>query len=475
MLTNSQRTSYFPLLSHEYSEISQSTICTMTSHNRRPSIDRASVQSILAPKVQSPAAADPPSPHIGASPNREQFSMAPPSRPNLGHARAQSYAGRRTNRLSLSFPIATGIAPYNSDSSKHTPTSSSAQSFPPTPPDSSIISPTDPTGYLVALAGQERKVLELKEELKKAEAELLKLKDQWRMRESYKKLAEIRAVQPLQAVQATGADGGNDAGDVAARQSLELDKRKALLNNLNISTKDSRRKFSGAHTRTLSLLSPERANYKQPFPFPPVRESVESSPPKGTGIPDTSHGITRINSRNRHSYQSGVTHNAKLIAEDVKAGLWTFLEDIRQATIGDEAAEAAAAKNKKPVDPVKQAVKKSSRSSLRNSDRRRNQSPRGSPSPKARESPVPERSIFDAVETSLAVDKSRARSKKTMAKQKSSKPISLAAPAIDDLDDGWSNWDSPLPKSPRWSGSTTVSEDPPTPSNGRLLEEELIK
>jgi hypothetical protein len=51
--------------------------------------------------------------------------------------------------------------------------------------------------------------------------------------------------------------------------------------------------------------------------------------------------------------------------------------------------------------------------------------------------------------------------------KKTNRPLSLAAPNVDDLDDDWSNWDSPIPKSPRWSGSTTVS-DPATPSNGSV-------
>ena len=444
----------------------------MTSHERRTSIDRASVQSILSPKAESPAAADPPSPHIGVSPNRDQFSMPPPSRPQLGHARARSSISRRSNRLSLSFPIATGLAPYSNDSSRPTPTSTSSQSFPPTPVDSAHTSPNDPASYLVALAGQERKVLELKEELQKAEAELIKLKDQWKLRESYKKRAEIRAIQPLQLVQSTSTESTGNSIDVSKRNSMEIDKRKALLTkSLSVSTNDSRRKFSGAHTRTLSLLSPERANYKQPFSFPPVQETSENSPPKASSIPDTSQGITRINSnRNRHSYQSGVTH-AKLIAEDVKAGLWTFLEDIRQATIGDEAAENAAA-GKKNADPVKTAGKQPSRNSLRASARRRNQSPRGSPSPRPRDG---ERTIFDAVESSLVADKAKVKTKKSFQNRKTAKPISLAAPAIDDLDDGWSNWDSPMPKSPRWSGSTTASETPPTPSNGKKGVEHVVE
>ena len=389
--------------------------------------------------------------------------MPPPPRPE-GLSRTPSYTPRRPNRLSLSFPIATGIAPYSSDSSRPTPTSASSHSFPPTPPES-VISPTDPASFLVAVAGQERKVLELKDELYKAEQELKRLKRQWMHRESFKKGAEskhIEQLQPLDAIVAAGGDAGETAL-ITTRHSMEIDKRKALLNNLNIpkdKDKDARRKFSGAHTRTLSLLSPERSNYAQPFPFPPQESAEHSISSREPIIPDTSSAITRINSnKNRHSLQNGVTHNVKLIAEDVKAGLWTFMEDIRQATIGDEATGQT---NKVTPDPVKAASKKSSKNNLRNSEKRRGQSPRGSPQPRMRD--TSSGSLLDAAEP--GADKSRPRTKTSLSKQKISRPLSLAAPAIDDLDEGWSNWDSPVPKSPRWSGSSATTDAPLTPSMG---------
>jgi hypothetical protein len=442
----------------------------MASHSRRrSSIDRASVQSILTSGAEQPAA-DPPSPHVGDSPNRQHFSMEPPARPAGGHSRPLSYTPRRPNRLSLSFPVATGIAPYSNESTRPTPTSSNTQSFPATPADAPAVSPNDSTGFLVALASQERRVLELKEELQKAETDLIKLKRQWASHETHKKRAEIRHVEQLQPLQTVATDGSSpEEPTLATRHSIDLDKRKALLNNLNI-PKESRRKFSGAHTRTLSLLSPERTNYAQPFPFPPVQESAENNGlSRTTTMPDTSQGITKINTnRARHSYQGGVTHNAKLIAEDVKAGLWTFLEDLRQATVGEEAVKGTT--KRAGLEPVKGPARKSSKNSLRSNERsRRGQSPRGSPTPRTWDSLTGDNSsLLDAVDTTWPdVDKSRPATKALVpTKQKISRPLSLAAPAIDDLDDGWSNWDSPAPKSPRWSGSTTVSDDPPTPSNG---------
>jgi hypothetical protein len=72
--------------------------------------------------------------------------------------------------------------------------------------------------------------------------------------------------------------------------------------------------------------------------------------------------------------------------------------------------------------------------------------------------------LFDAAGT-LWQDQARSEARTPVTKQKALKPLSLAVAASDGLDDDWSNWDSPAPKSPtRWSGST-VASDPATPSN----------
>jgi hypothetical protein len=468
----SQRTSFFPLLDHEACQLAQNTICTMEGHRRR-----SSVESILTSGVSGQAAA-PPSPHVGSSPSRTFFAMDPPPQPPSKHSRAMSYNPRRPNRLSLSFPVAT--ARNSTDSARPTPTSSNATFFPPTPSETvATPSPSDPSGFLNALASQERRVLELKEELEKAEADLTKLKRQWAVHEAHKKKAEIRHVEQLQPLQTVGTEGPkfNEDGTIMTRQSAELDRRKALLSNIN--TKESRsRVFSGAHTRTLSLLSPERSNY--PRPFPPVREVSSESPatvPRSTTMPDTSQGITRVGSHRARplSYQGGITHGAKQVAEDVKAGLWTFLEDLRQATVGDEIAAGTANRgiehtSKGPV------IRESSKSSLLGADKSRSQkgsansrtqSPKAS-SPRTWGSLTGQNSaLLDAAGTLWVDDQAKAKAK-TPTQAKKSRTLSLAAPALDDDDDDWSNWDSPAPKSPRWSGSTTVSEDPATPSNGSI-------
>ncbi|RDL40924.1 Uncharacterized protein BP5553_00903 [Venustampulla echinocandica] len=441
----------------------------MEAHRRRASIDPATVESILTSGEPTQPAA-PPSPHVGNSPNRATFAMDPPPRPPMSHPRPLSYTPRRPNRLSLSFPIATSV--NSNESARHTPTSSNATSFPPTPAEMMPApSPADPSGFLVALAGQERRVLELKEELQKAEVDLAKLKKQWAIHEAHKKKAEIRHSEPLRPVQRVAAEGGSADREGAAavtRESAEIDRRKSLLTSISIPKESRRKVITGGHTRTLSLLSPERSNY--PRPFPPMRESSSErhsdSFTRSTTMPDTSEGITRISSRRPRplSYQGGVTHGAKQIAEDVKAGLWTFLEDLRQATVGDEAVNGT---TNRPSfnDPVKST----SRSNLRSLDQSKRMPSPEAVSSRTWDSLTGTTGFLDVTGTISDSDQNRPTAK-TPAKKKASKSISLAASAIDDLDDDWAHWDSPTPKSPRWSSSTAVSDpaDPATPSNGAM-------
>jgi hypothetical protein len=439
----------------------------MTTQNRRTSsIDRALVQSILTSGTPAHAAS-PPSPHVGSSPNRDYSVMTPPPQPPAKHTRAVSYNPRRLNRLSLSFPVATST--NGSESARPVPTSSNPPSFPATSADAvPTSSPSDTNSFLVALAAQERRVLELKEELQKAEADLFKLKKKWAYHGAQKKRADIRHVEPLQPLQTVvmKGDSSNEESDTASRQSIELDRRKVLLSNIH---KEPRGKvLTGGHTRTLSLLSPDRANCSQLFP--PVQESESESDTRSltrsTTMPDTSQGITKISSnRARHTYQGGVTHNAKQIAEDVKAGLWTFLEDLRQATVGDEAVSGTT--NRASLDTAhKDLSKKGSKSSLLSNERgRHGPSPGANMPPRTWDSLTGSNTtLLDAVGT-LWPDIGHlqpALKPPAMLKPTPTKSLSLA-PAADDFDDDWSNWDSPTPKSPRWSGSELT--DPATPSH----------
>jgi hypothetical protein len=331
-------------------------------------------------------------------------------------------------------------------------------------------SPTDANSFLVALAGQERRVLELKEELEKAEADLEKLKEQWERHEATRKRAEIRHSEPLRQLHSVVPEGesSNEEGSMA-RQSTEMDRRKALLSNIR---KEPRRKvITGGHTRTLSLLSPARDSYHQPFLFPPVQESGSESDasgaPRRTKIPDTRQGIAKVSSNlARHSYQGSVAHNAKQIAEDVKAGLWTFLEDLRQATVGDEAVNGRT--SRLSSDTANKGPKKKGSKGNLLSNGKRGTSPRSVEVPPRTWDSLTgsNAALLDGTGTMWEEMRGSGAASKTLAPLKS-KPATKTlstAPLVDELDD-WSNWDSPTPKSPRWSGSTAELSNPATPSH----------
>ncbi|PMD52808.1 uncharacterized protein K444DRAFT_619518 [Hyaloscypha bicolor E] len=471
VLTHIQRATSSPFLDHDSSRYTQQTISAMASHRcRKSSLDRASIESILKSGEPSEPAAAPCS-HVGNSPNRASFAMAPPPRPAVKHTRALSYTPRTSNRLSLSFPVTTSTNSSDSSrqtptSSRPTPTSSTVPSLPPTPSELPDTSPRDSNGFLVALAGQERRVLELKEELEKAEADLTKLKRQWALHEAQKKKAEIKHVEKLQPLQAVVTPSTKEEIPSTPRQSAE-ERRKAVLtsletpkNSLDI-PKEVRRKFSGQHMRALSLLSPERSNFTQSFP--PVQESgVEaSSMPKSATMPDIIIP-KRLPPRSRNSYHGGVTTGAKQIAEDIKAGVWTFLEDLRQATVGDEAVNGTIDRSKLDA-PQNQTPRRGS-----SEKSRRGHSPRET-SPRTWDSLTGNSPLLDAAGNLWSdLDHSQSVSRTPLPSKKKSRTLSLAAP-INDLDDDWSNWDSPTPKSPspRWSGSTALS-DPVAPSNGSV-------
>jgi len=202
----------------------------------------------------------------------------------------------------------------------------------------------DSNGFLVAIAAQERRVLELKEELGRAEAGLNKLKRQWAVHEAKKKRAEIKNIEKLRPLQITqDVDNSNATEDDqnAVKKSIEMDRRRAILEGV---TKDSRRKvITGSHTRTLSLLSPDRSTYDH-FTPPSITSdgsSEETGPSsrkaRNPSIVDTDTiPVENIQNKARHSYQGGPTGGVKQMAEDLRAGLWTFMEDLRQATVGDE-------------------------------------------------------------------------------------------------------------------------------------------
>ncbi|KAM7196460.1 hypothetical protein V8F33_006177 [Rhypophila sp. PSN 637] len=374
--------------------------------------------------------------------------------------RSGSTASRVSNRLSLTLPI----APPTAYPSRPTPASSTTASFPPTPLDTpALISPVDSNDFITAIAAQERRVLELREELSRAESDLSRLKKQFASHEAHKKR---RNIEPLRTV----GPFSETSDDTTPRGISELERRKALLlgqqSQPNTPERSRRRVFQGGHTRTLSLLSPT----KPTGPFSVHEDNPDSLGPR-TEEPNSLYTdryapITPSQLAKRASWaprSTPQTPGVKQIAQDFKAGLWTFMEDLRQATVGDEPITGqgmymrGSDGNMRPTMQTGGSRGGEDHDTIRapgaNSRARVSSSFYETP---ASRDPDSHQSEQDAgTETAT---QSQARTKTES--QKAAKRFSWTPLPIDSIDDNdWSNWDSPSASSPtRWSG-TTVNGD----------------
>ena len=205
-----------------------------------------------------------------------------------------------------------------------------------------------PTGskFLTAVAAQERRVLELREELQKAERELINLKKQFATHEASRKRNDPRRPQQLQNMEtALSPESSDDDRSGSSRyMHREMEKRKALLNGVR---PYQRTVFSGSrHARALSLLSPERTSAPLAFPRP-NNQNTAKEPSKCNEVetsltsPTLSMSPYDSDGSNERFRQDGINkevivRTGKQMASDLRQGLWTFLEDLRQATVGDE-------------------------------------------------------------------------------------------------------------------------------------------
>lgn len=283
----------------------------------------------------------------------------------------------RPNRFSLSFPV----QPSALDSP--TRTSSSPTRDAPAVVPGALASPTGPTdtSFLTAIATQERRVLELKEELQRAEADLNGLKKQWAQHEANKKRNDVRRItklQPLQTAVPVGDEtaGAEDADGSNVWMQAEIERRKALIGGRE---RSNRTVFSGSrHTRTLSLLSPggEECRTPQRQALPPRKDSLSTNTAKRSAeegpasrqlharpgpvtrvstTPDFTTEVAQTASPNvdlpdnldKAAEQEDLLRTGKKFANDFRDGLWTFFEDLRQATVGEEAAAGAG----QPIQP----------------------------------------------------------------------------------------------------------------------------
>ncbi|PHH61890.1 hypothetical protein CDD81_7754 [Ophiocordyceps australis] len=356
---------------------------------------------------------------------------------------------RTINRLSLTLPI----APPTSEPSRPPPksVSASSSSVSQTPNQTSTpASASDVSDFIIAIAAQERRVLELREELGRAESHLASLKKQWTAKEAQIKRHGNHHVQvthnvaPRAVLDASGP----------CQRNVELDRRKLLLQSQHQtqsqstpSTANRRRVIRGGHTRTLSLLSP--AHPDATFATNECsgmgglkRRSVEEIVAQPGNSSVKAHQLTP---QPRSACNSpGVPQ----LVEDFKLGFRAFVEDIRLITVGEEPVRGQVATGRGTV-PQQHMGSSAQRSAARDEP----SSPWTTRGPQLKKS-----NALDSVTptpigriANIGVEKP----KPTKSKRYSWTPLGL-----DSLDDSdWCNWETPAPaaKSPRWSGSTIHS------------------
>ncbi|KAK6339380.1 hypothetical protein TWF718_008799 [Orbilia javanica] len=290
--------------------------------------------------------------------------------PSVSGSSSPIMSPRHSKRSSMSFPVNVTPSYYPSthysqlrSPIQHTSTASEPATA------AQIISDqvepaSDPIGFLTVLAGQERRVLELKEELLRADAELEKLKRKWALHEATRKRSESAAVEQIRNLELA-----DETKKHARRKSIGAVRSSRRTTTFNDNTK---------HQRTLSLLSP---NGQQAHSFPQPADVDEplkpTLPRRANTVKETSSNsmlyesgyeksIYEPRTGKRIGHQEALIATGKQMAEDFKEGLWTFIEDLRQATVGEEMAGAGAQKPKESAAPSAAPLKKkNSKASLK--------------------------------------------------------------------------------------------------------------
>ncbi|KOS19672.1 hypothetical protein ESCO_000623 [Escovopsis weberi] len=231
-----------------------------------------------------------------------------------------------------------GRDPTSVAQSPAAPASTVSTSIPPTPLETSNGGdPHTASDFIIAIAAQERRVFELREELARAETELAQLKKQWTAEEVYRKKSDSQRTDPYRTVAAA-----DDDVFVATKRSIELDRRKLLIQTQQGSQTPSNRKvLRGSHARTLSLLSPSKGEGGFSIGDESRTESILSPSMEQRAAQIANPHVTKRQSwqaRPQHSQQassSGISSLPQMV-EDFRDGFRAFVEDIKQITIGDE-------------------------------------------------------------------------------------------------------------------------------------------
>ena len=196
--------------------------------------------------------------------------------------------------------------------------------------------PADSSDFLTALAAQERRVLELKEELQKAESELDNLKRHWAQQETTRKRNELRQSQKLEPLR-TSLEELHSLTDHPSSEAALIVKDSDRTKLASVREKPPQRKvFSGSrHARTLSLLSPTGPVMQRADPR--LSEFPKQSLASGTRLNSVAQTEPLVEEAGQENQNQDILETGKQIVGGFRNGLRTFFEDLRQATVGEEA------------------------------------------------------------------------------------------------------------------------------------------
>ncbi|KAG8628474.1 hypothetical protein KVT40_004347 [Elsinoe batatas] len=388
---------------------------------------------------------------------------------------------RKQKRFTLTLPITTNFNQF-APSGPSSPTRSVAPSIAPSEEAARPTTPSEPN-FLTALAAQERRVLELKEELAKAEQLLQKLKKEWAIHEVHKKRQDIRETRrsrnPKHGNQASSAasiksQDSDTQSDMAAR---EAEKRRAM----HYQAKTTQRKvFSGSkHARALSLLSPDPQ--EGAFPTNVSREINSAATAPLTAQDGIQHAASRVVPHQRvvsgemQRSKSNYGHDGEIdiprevlmragrqMASDFKDGLWTFLEDLRQVTVGEQAAAEAGMRPQRPDVNVRMPQARASQGEKRtkattSSPGRVQKSKKAMPASRRGNGQVEHADEGSPKDSAVGFDEQDSNgkslvdievtasptAKRTPRRRSITKPEIRKSPTGPDDGDAWDNWDSP--------------------------------
>ena len=318
--------------------------------------------------------------------------------------------------------------------------------------------------FLTALAAQERRVLELKEELEKAEDKLEKLKKHWAIYEVTKKRNEIRHLEQLQPISPP-----IDIKDVEIDQLASIGRENDRQKPVPGERKQTQRKvFSGSkHTRALSLLSPSlSASHRTASPtvsLSPIDQRLPgTSISRSATVPAIEVSTATSVPSNNDPPQDLMIETGRQFVGDLRQGLRTFFEDLRQATVGNEAVNGATSRD------LQKSMNSKTARIQNNSLKARNLAKVGDLSyiPKTK-SDISERKSIGVIGTFNSEKRSQGQFDCDSKRGGSTLPKVIDDSELED--DGWNNWESPKSKvsSPRSSRSmhSSISEQSWSPPN----------